>query len=61
MFKLWQLIINKEKYKLNRGFSDAQFLRENSLARKLSKMEETFFTGKTKYETLSQSRIIMMP
>jgi predicted helicase len=33
-------------------FSDAQFLRENNIARELYKMEETFFTGKTKYDTL---------
>jgi predicted helicase len=33
-------------------FSDAQFLRENNIARELYKVEETFFTGKTKYQTL---------
>ncbi len=33
-------------------FSDAQFLRENNIARELYKMEGTFFTGKTKYDTL---------
>ena len=33
-------------------FSDAQFLRENNIARELYKVEETFFTGKTKYDTL---------
>ena len=33
-------------------FSDAQFLRENNIARELYKMEETFFTGKTKHDTL---------
>ena len=33
-------------------FSDAQFLRENNIARELYKIEETFFTGKTKYDTL---------
>ena len=34
-------------------FSDAQFLRENNIARELYKVEETFFTGKTKYDTLA--------
>jgi predicted helicase len=33
-------------------FSDAQFHRENNIARELYKVEETFFTGQTKRQTL---------
>ncbi len=33
-------------------FSDAQFHRENNIARELYKVEETFFTGQTKHQTL---------
>jgi predicted helicase len=33
-------------------FSDAQFHRENNIARELYKVEETFFTGHTKHQTL---------
>ncbi len=33
-------------------FSDSQFHRENNIARELYKVEETFFTGQTKHQTL---------
>ncbi|MDA8084065.1 MAG: N-6 DNA methylase [Nitrospiraceae bacterium] len=33
-------------------FSEAQFHRENNIARELNKVEETFFTGQTKRQTL---------
>ena len=33
-------------------FSDTQFIRENNIARELYKVEETFFTGSTKRQTL---------
>lgn len=34
-------------------FNESQFHRENNIARELAKMEETFFTGKTKRQVLS--------
>lgn len=37
-------------------FSDAQFHRENNIAKELYKVEETFFTGRTKHETLNSIR-----
>jgi predicted helicase len=37
-------------------FSDAQFHRENNIARELYKVEETFFTGTTKHTTLNSIR-----
>jgi predicted helicase len=35
-------------------FSDAQFHKENNIAKELYKVEETFFTGATKYNTLNE-------
>jgi predicted helicase len=37
-------------------FSDAQFHKENNIAKELYKVEETFFTGTTKYKTLNSIR-----
>jgi len=47
---LIQHILTEEIF--NAVFSDTQFIRENNIARELYKVEETFFTGSTKRQTL---------